>query len=63
MAFNDHVAYTLMWNIMDYSATTFPVSFVDAQLDKKPAYEPRNEIEEKIWERCESNASVKFSNC
>lgn len=48
---------------MDYSATTFPVSFVDAQLDKKPAYEPRNEIEEKIWERCESNASVKFSNC
>ncbi|OWZ61424.1 hypothetical protein AYX15_06373 [Cryptococcus neoformans] len=58
MAFNDHVTYTLMWNIMDYSATTFPVSFVDSQLDKKPAYEPRNETEKKIWDRYDSTEVV-----
>ncbi|WRT69538.1 uncharacterized protein IL334_006525 [Kwoniella shivajii] len=51
MAFNDHVAYTSMWNITDYSATTFPVSKVDPSIDSKPTYETRNEVEKKIWDR------------
>ncbi|WVW86757.1 hypothetical protein I302_108811 [Kwoniella bestiolae CBS 10118] len=51
MAFNDHVAYTSMWNITDYSATTFPVDFVDPSVDAKITHEARNEVEKKIWDR------------
>ncbi|WWC65718.1 uncharacterized protein I303_108340 [Kwoniella dejecticola CBS 10117] len=51
MAFGGHVTYTSMWNIVDYSATTFPVGFVDPSLDTKPAYESRNETEKGIWDR------------
>ncbi|WVQ66347.1 uncharacterized protein L199_004526 [Kwoniella botswanensis] len=51
MAFNDHVAYTSMWNITDYSATTFPVGSVDPSVDGKTVYETRNEVEKKIWDR------------
>ncbi|WVQ75106.1 hypothetical protein IAR50_004715 [Cryptococcus sp. DSM 104548] len=52
MAFNDHVTYTSIWNLMDYSATTFPVGFVDPALDiKVEGYESRNEVEGRIWDR------------
>ncbi|WWD20157.1 hypothetical protein CI109_104633 [Kwoniella shandongensis] len=60
MAYNDHVAYTSIWNIMDYSATTFPVSQVDPKKDKdnKSAYEARNEVEKKIWDRYDAEEAV-----
>ncbi|WWC73537.1 uncharacterized protein I206_107509 [Kwoniella pini CBS 10737] len=51
MAFGGHVAYTSMWNITDYSATTFPVSFVDPTVDLKTPYEARNEVEKEVWDR------------
>ncbi|WVQ79332.1 hypothetical protein IAT38_001429 [Cryptococcus sp. DSM 104549] len=54
MAFGDHVTYTSVWNIMDYSATIFPASYADAEVDAKPAYEARNEVEKKTWDRYDS---------
>ncbi|KAL1959969.1 hypothetical protein VTO42DRAFT_637 [Malbranchea cinnamomea] len=45
------VGYTKVWNILDYSAITFPVTTVDRNLDKLPQepYEPRNELDRWNW--------------
>ncbi|KAK8849532.1 hypothetical protein IAR55_004866 [Kwoniella newhampshirensis] len=58
MAFSNHVAYTSIWNIMDYSATIFPVSKVDPKVDAKTEYSPRNETEKKIWDRYDAEEVV-----
>ncbi|KAJ0418961.1 amidase signature domain-containing protein [Aspergillus carlsbadensis] len=41
--------YTSMWNVLDYCATTVPVSQVSLTEDVKPEYECRNEAEEHVW--------------
>lgn len=48
----EHYHYTSTWNITDQSCTTFPVTFVDPDVDEKPTYEPRNEAEKRIWDGC-----------
>lgn len=48
----EHYHYTSTWNITDQSCTTFPVTFVDQDRDRKGEYEARNEAETRIWERC-----------
>lgn len=44
------VGYTKVWNILDYSAITFPVTTVDKKLDNLPeSYQPRNELDKWNW--------------
>ncbi|PYH98901.1 amino acid/polyamine transporter [Aspergillus ellipticus CBS 707.79] len=44
------VGYTKIWNFLDYSAVTFPVDEVRADVDKLPqAYQPRNELDAWNW--------------
>lgn len=43
--------YTSLWNVLDYCATTVPVSHV-SYTDAKPEYEGRNELEANIWRDC-----------
>lgn len=50
--------YTSLWNVLDYCATTMPVTNVSPE-DTKPEYKARNGIESKIWQDCMFNA---FSN-
>lgn len=42
--------YTSLWNVLDYCATTVPVTQVSVVDDVKPPYECRNQIEADIWE-------------
>ncbi|KAG6906122.1 hypothetical protein DXG01_015796 [Tephrocybe rancida] len=45
------VAYTTVWNVLDYPALVIPVSKVDQALDvKKPAHEFLNELDESNYE-------------
>ncbi|KAI5458321.1 putative Acetamidase [Mariannaea sp. PMI_226] len=41
--------YTSLWNVLDYCATTIPVTYVSPAEDKKSSHEGRNELETKIW--------------
>ncbi|KAL2856990.1 amidase signature domain-containing protein [Aspergillus pseudodeflectus] len=41
--------YTSLWNVLDYCATTVPVTHVSLAKDVKPEYECRNEAEESVW--------------
>lgn len=47
------VGYTKIWNLLDYSAITFPVDFVRAEQDYLPSdsapYKPRNALDEWNW--------------
>ncbi|KAJ5612364.1 hypothetical protein N7510_005558 [Penicillium lagena] len=47
------VGYTKIWNLLDYSAITFPVDFVRAEQDCLPSdsvpYKPRNALDEWNW--------------
>ncbi|RAK96451.1 amidase [Aspergillus ibericus CBS 121593] len=44
------VGYTKIWNFLDYSAVTFPVDQVRAEVDELPAdYQPRNELDAWNW--------------
>lgn len=45
------VGYTKVWNLLDYSALSFPVGQVDKELDKlgEEPYEPRNSSDEWNW--------------
>lgn len=45
--------YTSLWNVLDYCATTLPVTQVSAANDVKPAYECRNQTEADIWDEYE----------
>ncbi|RMZ75574.1 hypothetical protein DV737_g5244, partial [Chaetothyriales sp. CBS 132003] len=44
--------YASLWNVLDYCATTIPVTHVSLVDDVKPAYEARNDVEARIWEDC-----------
>ena len=44
--------YTSLWNVLDYCATTVPVSSVSSVKDVKPEHQGRNEVEKKIWDDC-----------
>ena len=46
--------YTSLWNVLDYCATTIPVTYVSPVEDTKPQYEGRSEVEAKIWQDCTS---------
>ncbi|KAL3467841.1 amidase signature domain-containing protein [Aspergillus heterothallicus] len=41
--------YTSLWNVLDYCATTIPVTQVALAEDIKPEYECRNEAEASVW--------------
>ncbi|OJD11294.1 hypothetical protein AJ78_07900 [Emergomyces pasteurianus Ep9510] len=45
------VGYTKVWNLLDYSALTFPVTEVCKEKDTLPVtpYQPRNELDEWNW--------------
>lgn len=45
--------YTSLWNVLDYCATTVPVTHVSVVDNVKPPYECRNQIEASIWEEYE----------
>lgn len=39
-----------MWNFLDYSALTFPVTTISKDIDiADPSYEPRNSMDEWNW--------------
>jgi amidase len=38
--------------VLDYCATTLPVTKVSRDEDLKPEYKGRNELEAQIWENC-----------
>ncbi len=44
--------YTSLWNVVDYCATTIPVTQVLPTEDTKPEYKARAELEAKIWQDC-----------
>jgi amidase len=50
--FEFYIPYTGTWNLTDQSATTFPAGISTLE-DVDDGYVGRNEIERKIWERCE----------
>lgn len=45
------VGYTKIWNVLDYTALSFPAGKVDGAIDLKPSdpYEPRNEMDAWNW--------------
>ncbi|KAK3081151.1 hypothetical protein LTS18_009735 [Coniosporium uncinatum] len=45
------VGYTKVWNLLDYTALSFPAGIVNGHLDTKPdePYEPRNDLDEWNW--------------
>lgn len=46
------VGYTKVWNLLDYSALSFPAGQVDKTLDKlDEPYQPRNPIDEWNWQQ------------
>jgi len=59
-----YVGYTGVWNICDYSASTFPTGMVvDASLDVKEAtYTPRSKLDRAIFDACASKASFPVSS-
>ena len=57
-AFEFHIAYTGTWNLTDQSATTFPVSVSTVEDVDRESYQGRNDLERKIWERCERSPYV-----
>ncbi|KAJ5808994.1 hypothetical protein N7474_010263 [Penicillium riverlandense] len=42
--------YTSLWNVLDYCATTLPVTKVSSVEDLRPEYKGRNELEAQVWE-------------
>ena len=46
--------YTSLWNVLDYCATTVPVTHVLLNEDDKAGYQGRNNMERKIWDDCKS---------
>lgn len=46
--------YTSLWNVLDYCATTIPVTHVSAAEDAKPEYKARSPHEAQIWQDCMS---------
>lgn len=53
LAHHSYVAYTMVWNVLDYPALVIPVSRVDPALDvKKPAHEFLSDLDKSIYELC-----------
>lgn len=44
--------YTRLWNVLDYCATTVPVTKVMAADIPKPQYNCRKTVEAKVWNEC-----------
>lgn len=51
--------YTSLWNVLDYCATTVPVTHV-SYTDAKPEYEGRSELETNIWRDCKCLTCEEF---
>jgi hypothetical protein len=49
--------YTSLWNLLDYCATTIPVTQVSLSEDMKPEYTGRTQIETSIWNDCVFNSN------
>src|SRR4051812_39511154 len=46
--------YTSQWNLLDYPASVFPVSKVDAGVDAvEKGYKPMNDVDRENWNLCE----------
>jgi amidase len=46
------VAYTKIWNALDYTALSFPAGKTAKELDwELPSYEPRNPLDEWNWQQ------------
>ena len=46
--------YTSQWNLLDYPAVVFPVSKVDAELDRaEKSYKPMTDVDRDNWKLCE----------
>ncbi len=45
--------YTTIFNLLDYTAVTVPISFADKKIDiADESYKPISEVDEKNWEAC-----------
>lgn len=54
--------YTSLWNVLDYCASTIPVTYVSEVHDKKKDYQGRNETETKIWNGCKCRPTHPIDN-
>ncbi|KAF7560566.1 hypothetical protein G7046_g3586 [Stylonectria norvegica] len=50
--------YTSLWNVLDYCATTIPVTHVSPTHDAKPEYQGRSEAEASIWQEYSPESMV-----
>jgi amidase len=50
--------YTSLWNVLDYCATTVPVTRVSLAEDVKPEYECRNQTEEIVWKDYQAESLI-----
>lgn len=56
--------YTSLWNVLDYCASTIPVTSVSQDEDAKYDYEGRNATETEVWNdcRCHSDSRSLFKH-
>ena len=47
--------YTSLWNVLDYCATTLPVTRVSLDEDIEFSHEARNDSERDVWKSCRFN--------
>lgn len=48
-----NINYTMVWNVLDYTALTVPVTRVDPSMDvKKPAHKFLNDLDQRNYEFC-----------
>jgi amidase len=52
----DYYGYTVIVNVLDYTATTIPVTVVEKEIDVvDDTFKPLNEIDQKVFESCEQS--------
>jgi len=49
----EHVLYTALWNVADFTSIAFPAGVTKATDTKTGNEELRNDVERKVWDNCE----------
>lgn len=56
--------YTIVYNVLDYSAVTVPVTFANKSIDIADEYTAfRSPIDKANWQSCKSPVIPRQSNC
>ncbi|OKL59724.1 hypothetical protein UA08_05032 [Talaromyces atroroseus] len=50
------VGYTKVWNFLDYSALSLPVTTISKDVDHAESYEPRNSLDDWNWNLYDPNS-------